>query len=262
MSPEGPPATGRTALDAGPDGPETQTVDTSMPGTPGDAPPDAETRLADLVARVSRAQQLANMGDYDWNVADDTNQWSDQLYRIYGYEPGAMNVSYETFISHIHPDDRDRILQIHRHSYTTGEPYEMVERIVRPDGEVRHLASNGEVVTDADGTPVRMLGTCVDITDRVLAEQAHAEHAMRLGESKSRQQQATEINDRVVQGLTAALYALELDQTEQAREFIGRTLEAARRMMTELAAPLTGEEAVPGDLVRSRAAALREPSED
>ena len=234
---------------------------TSDPRTSETVQDDAETRLANVVARVARAQQLANMGDYDWNVVADTNQWSDQLYRIYGYEPGAMDVTYETFISHIHPDDRDRILEIHRHSYATGEPYEMVERIVRPDGEVRHLASNGEVVTDAGGSPLRMLGTCIDITERVLAEQARAENAMRLGESKARQQQATEINDHVVQGLTAALYALELDQTDRAREYIGKTLDAARGMMTELAAPLTGEDALPGDLVRSRAASLDEPTE-
>ncbi len=93
---------------------------------------------------------------------------------------------------------------------------------------MRHLASNGEVVTDEHGSPVRMLGTCVDITDRVLAEQAREADAMRLGESRSRQQQATEINDHVVQGLTASLYALELDDTERARGYIDRTLDAVR----------------------------------
>ena len=230
--------------------------------TESDRPEDPAQQLAALVARVARAQQLANMGDYDWDVVADTNAWSDQLYRIYGYEPGEMNVGYETFISHIHPDDRERILAIHRHSYATGEPYDMVERIVRPDGEVRHLASNGQVVTDETGTPVRMLGTCIDITDRVRAEQSREEHAERLGESRARQQQATEINDHVVQGLTAALYALELEDLDRARDYIRQTLDAARGMMTDLAAPLTGEEAEPGDLVRSRAASLRRPAED
>ena len=224
-------------------------------GTPDDAARD----LAALAQRVAKAQQLANMGDYDWNVLEDTNQWSDQLYRIYGYEPGAFNVDYETFISHVHPDDRDRILEIHRHSYATGEPYEMVERIVRPDGEVRHLASSGEVVTDDNGTPVRMLGTCVDITDRVRAEQAREDHARRLGESTVRQQQATEINDHVVQGLTAAVYALELEDIDQARLYLGLTLEAAQRMMTDLAAPLGDDQVRPGDLVRSNAASLADP---
>lgn len=85
----------------------------------------------------------------------------------------------------------------------------MVERIVRPDGEVRYLSSNGQVVTDESGSPVRMRGTCVDITDRVHAEEARHEAAVKLGEFHERQRQACEINDTVVQGLTATLYALE-----------------------------------------------------
>lgn len=140
----------------------------------------AEQQFADLVARVDNAQQLANMGDYDWHIPTDTNRWSDQLYRIYGHEPQSFNASYERFIAHIHPDDRDRITGIHQHSYSTGEPYEMIERIVRPDGQVRYLASNGQVLRDAADIPVRMRGTCIDITDRVRAEQARERSAARF----------------------------------------------------------------------------------
>jgi PAS domain S-box-containing protein len=132
---------------------------------------DAEERLADLVARVDSAQHLAGMGDYDWHIPTDTNRWSDQLYRIYGYDPQSFNASYERFLSNIHPDDRERIQGVHQQAYATGEPYQMIERIVRPDGEVRYLSSNGEVIMDDQGTPVRMRGTCIDITERVLAEQ-------------------------------------------------------------------------------------------
>ena len=132
---------------------------------------DADERLADLVQRVDSAQHLAGMGDYDWHIPTDTNRWSDQLYRIYGYEPQSFNASYEKFLSNIHPDDRERIQGIHQHAYATGEPYQMIERIVRPDGEIRYLSSNGEVIMDAEGVPVRMRGTCIDITERVLAEQ-------------------------------------------------------------------------------------------
>jgi PAS domain S-box-containing protein len=132
---------------------------------------DAEVRLSDLVQRVDSAQHLAGMGDYDWHIATDTNRWSDQLYRIYGYEPQSFNASYERFLGNIHPDDRERIQAIHQAAYGSGEPYQMIERIVRPDGEVRYLSSNGEVIMDAAGSPVRMRGTCIDITERILAEQ-------------------------------------------------------------------------------------------
>jgi PAS domain S-box-containing protein len=137
---------------------------------------DAADQLADLVQRVDSAQHLAGMGDYDWHIPTDTNRWSDQLYRIYGYEPQSFNASYERFLGNIHPDDRERIQAIHQRAYATGEPYQMIERIVRPDGEVRYLSSNGEVIMDAGGVPVRMRGTCIDVTERILAERA-TEHA-------------------------------------------------------------------------------------
>ena len=140
----------------------------------------AEDELEDLVARVDNAQQLANMGDYDWHIASDTNRWSDQLYRIYGHEPQTFNASYDQFLSFVHPDDRERISELHQQAYRTGEPYQMMERIVRPDGEVRYLASNGQVLMDSGGTPLRFRGTCIDVTEQVLAERARENIAARF----------------------------------------------------------------------------------
>jgi PAS domain S-box-containing protein len=215
----------------------------------------AEEALRDLQARVDNAQSLANMGDYDWEIASDTNTWSDQLYRIYGYEPRAINPSYERFLSFIHPDDRERIQGIHQRAYATGAPYEMVERIVRPDGEVRYLSSNGQVVTDDNGNPLRMRGTCIDITDRVLAEEEREQHAARVHEEQTRRQAALEINDSVVQGLTAALYALELEDTDSVRDYVRRTLDSARAIITDLVGATPGE-VEPGDLLRGSASRL------
>jgi PAS domain S-box-containing protein len=220
----------------------------------------AEEALADLQTRVDRAQELANMGDYDWHIGSDTNRWSDQLFRIYGLEPGALNPSYERFLSFIHPDDRERIQAIHQAAYASGEPYQMIERIVRPDGEVRYLSSNGQVVTDANGTPIRMRGTCIDITDRVLAEQAREEHAAREQDERMRRRAALEINDSVVQGLTAALYALEIEDTAAVSGYVRRTLDATQRLITDLVTPFAGDDFTPGDLVRTTPSSLAEPT--
>lgn len=215
----------------------------------------AEDALRDLQARVDNAQQLAHMGDYDWEIASDTNTWSDQLFRIYGYEPGEIEPNYETFLSMIHPEDQERIKAIHQEAYATGEPYEMIERIVRPDGEVRYLSSNGQVVTDESGTPIRMRGTCIDITDRVHAEEEREAHAARVHEEQTRRQAALELNDSVVQGLTAALYALELEDTDAVRDYVRRTLDSARGIISDLVGPVEGTVA-PGDLVRTSPSTL------
>jgi PAS domain S-box-containing protein len=217
---------------------------------------EAEAQLNDLRLRVDNAQQLANMGDYDWHMPTDTNRWSDQLYRIYGYEPQSFNPSYERFLSFLHPEDREHVQAVHQQALATGEPYEMTERIVRPDGELRYLSTNGQVLFDEDGRPVRMRGTCIDITERVRAEREREEHAARAQAERMRRRAALEINDNVVQGLTAALYALEVDDDDSARGYVLRTLDAARQVITDLGTPLEGDDFEPGDLVRESAAQL------
>jgi PAS domain S-box-containing protein len=219
----------------------------------------AEEELAHLQARMDNAQALAHMGDYDWNVTTDTNRWSDELYRIYGFEPQSFNASYDRFLALIHPEDRERISAIHQQAYATGEPYEMMERVVRPDGEIRYLRSNGQVVMGADGSPERMRGTCVDVTDQVLAEREREAAAARLQEVRLRRRQAAEINDNVVQGLTAAMYALELDDPTACLDFLDRTLAAARAMMDDMMQPLAEGEPEQ-DLVRAEPATLQDPS--
>jgi PAS domain S-box-containing protein len=140
--------------------------------------PDDELRerLARAEAEVERlqrrerhfiaAQRISHVGSYDFEIATNTNEWSDQLYRIYGREPQSFNASYERFLEMVHPDDREKIIGVHQEALATISPYEMEERIVWPDGQVRTLASWGEVVADADGNPARMIGICWDITEQ------------------------------------------------------------------------------------------------
>ncbi|MFL6091113.1 MAG: response regulator [Aeromicrobium sp.] len=205
----------------------------------------AEAELTDLKARVAAAQALANMGDYDWNIETNTNQWSDQLYRIYGLEPQSLEMNYEEFMSRIHPDDRDRISAVHAAAYASGDTYQMIERIVRPDGEVRYLSSNGQVIVDDDGKPVRMRGTCIDITDRVVAEEAAAS----AREVEVWHRQALEINDTILQSLTAAIGWLEGGRADVAVVHLEQTLVAARHLVNDWLRP--GRDFGPGDLVRS-----------
>jgi PAS domain S-box-containing protein len=215
----------------------------------------ARAAVCDLQERIDYAQQLAEMGDYAWHVPSDTNTWSDQLYRIFGYEPQSRHMDYGTYMAHCHPDDRDRITVIHQNTYATGKPFTLTHRIIRPDGEVRHLLCNGEVVNDQDGQPVLMRGTSVDITVQVLAEEERERHAAQVQTERMRRQAALELNDTVVQGLTAALYALELEDPDKVSGFVRQTLHAARAIITDLVGPIEGQVA-PGDLVRTAPSAL------
>jgi diguanylate cyclase (GGDEF)-like protein/PAS domain S-box-containing protein len=140
---------------------------------------EQELRLArDNERRLVEAQRISHVGSYDFELATNTNRWSDQLYRIYGREPQSFEATYEMFLSLLHPDDRERVLAVHEHALATLEPYEMEERVIWPDGQLRVLASWGEVVPDADGKPARMVGICWDITERRAIEEQLVREAL------------------------------------------------------------------------------------
>ncbi len=214
---------------------------------------EADRRTRALEERFTTNQRLSGVGSYDWHIASDTNRWTDELFRIYGEVPGSFEPSYEEFLKRIHPDDRERIQGIHQKAFEERGRYQMHERIVRPDGQVRILWSNGEVICDDDGNPIRMVGVCEDVTERVAAEERAREEREQLGAEGARRAAAMEINDNVVQGLTAVLWALDEDDNETARGAAERTLAAARRMLDRML-PTDGEELTPGDLRRAVAA--------
>lgn len=213
-------------------------------------------RLWQMRERMAHAQSLAAMGDYDCLLATDSTTWSDELFRIYGYQPDSITPSSRVYFEHVHRDDRERVRAAYRACLDTGQPYEMVERILRPDGELRYLWTNGETINDEHGTPVRMRGTSIDITDQVLAEQARDEAALRLGDARLRRRQASEINDNVVQGLAAAIYALELEDLPRVTRYLSQTLESASRMMSDLLDRDAGDDSADRALVRSTPASL------
>ncbi len=137
-----------------------------------------EEELARNVARLVEAQRISHIGSYDFEIATNTNIWSDQLYRIYGREPQSFMATYERFMEMLHPDDREHVAAVHQNSMATLEPYEMEERVIWPDGQVRTLASWGEVVPDAEGNAARMVGICWDITERRQIEEQLVREAL------------------------------------------------------------------------------------
>ena len=84
---------------------------------------DANRRIeAQARSTLAEAQALAHVGSWEWSIADDRVSWSDEMYRIYGYAPGALEVRLDTVLEHVHPDDRERAGAEVRRSLETGEP--------------------------------------------------------------------------------------------------------------------------------------------
>jgi PAS domain S-box-containing protein len=120
------------------------------------------------VARIQRqlaaAQRITKIGSWEWDVATGAVAWSDELYRIYGFEPGSP-ITIDFFLSRVHPDDLARVQRRVGEAIERGGRFEWLERIVRADGSVRELDTVGDAVRAGGTSVTSLIGTCRDVTE-------------------------------------------------------------------------------------------------
>jgi PAS domain S-box-containing protein len=130
----------------------------------------AEKALFKSENDMIKAQTIAHIGNWEWDLADNVIRCSDEVYRIFGYVPRKM-VKLEHAFSRVHPDDREYLEKIIAQTIEQKKSYMATFRVVWPDGTVRHIQSEAEAVMDAGGNVVRMFGVCQDITERQQADE-------------------------------------------------------------------------------------------
>jgi len=134
----------------------------------------SEEVLARSENMLNRAQTIAHVGSWKWNMQQGALLWSDELYRIYGLNPDD-GITFETYLACLHPDDKDRVRHTVEAAMESGEPFSFYHRIVRPSGEERIVRGDGEVLTNEEGTPIKMFGTAHDVTEQKKAERELAQ---------------------------------------------------------------------------------------
>lgn len=134
---------------------------------------EREQRQAQLVA----SQHIAHVGSWELDHIDLSNlnnsslSWSDETYRIFGYEPKSVEVSIELFFERVHPDDVETVMNSVNNTLTTGAIYDLEHRIVLVSGEEKIVHERAEIILDPQtNKPVKMIGTVQDITSRKKAE--------------------------------------------------------------------------------------------
>jgi diguanylate cyclase (GGDEF)-like protein/PAS domain S-box-containing protein len=140
------------------------------------------------------AQRLAHLGSWEWNLRNGGVSWSEEMHRLHGYEPGEIVVDRESGRRRVHPEDRElcerwfRRLREH-----PGEELEETLRLLLPDGQVRPVVARTKLELDADGEPLRYVGTVQDMS------------------MQARSRETERLLSQIVTSTTDAVYTVDLD---------------------------------------------------
>ena len=121
-------------------------------------------------AYLKKAQEIARLGSWEWNLATQEMVWSDEMYRIYGLDINSGKPTIDTFFQCIHDGDVSRVLETLLNGLDQGRITAVEFRVVRPNGEERFVLGEEEGIYDSEGKLVKLIGAVQDITERKMAE--------------------------------------------------------------------------------------------
>ena len=130
----------------------------------------AEEALRQSEELHKEAQRVAHIGHWELYPEIGTPVWSDEIFRIFGLNPQESEPSFTDHETHLHPDDWPLLNKAVTLAGAEGTPFDIIFRIVRPDGEISWMHSIGTTTKDKKGKVTKLFGTAQDITDRKRAE--------------------------------------------------------------------------------------------
>jgi PAS domain S-box-containing protein len=155
-----------------------------------------EVDRASLLQKLTRSEEqlrvaleAGQLGAWDWDIAAEKVVWSTTLEAIHGLEAGSFAGTFEAYQRDIHPEDRARVMATIARAVEERTHYHVLYRINRPDGALRWLEAHGRLFCDASGTPRRLIGVCMDITERRRAEEQQHDMLLALRDADRRKDQ-------------------------------------------------------------------------
>lgn len=138
---------------------------------------EAEQKLRQSEANLAAAQRIGHFGSVELDLVDlnepekNPVRWSDEVFRIYGYESGQVEPSRRAFLRIVHPEEREEVRESLDYALREAKPYAIDFRIVRPDGVERNIHVRGDVIFDPKtNKPLKLVASVQDVTERVQAE--------------------------------------------------------------------------------------------
>jgi len=127
--------------------------------------------LHESASLLKEAQRIGRLGSLDWNVKTNELALSDEALEIFGFGKTKNKPALQELVNVVHPEDRGRVEKSLQLAASGGAKHDMEHRLVLSDGKVIHVQATAELFRDAEGKPVRLLGTIHDITERKRAEE-------------------------------------------------------------------------------------------
>jgi PAS domain S-box-containing protein len=131
----------------------------------------AEEKLQRSEMYLAEGQRLSHTASWAWNVSTGDVYWSAELFRIYGLDSDEVRPGYPDVLEYIHPEDRARAQQTFEDAVREEKEYELAYRVLLPNGTIRHVKNLAHPVFDDTGTVVEFVGTAIDTTEHVQAEE-------------------------------------------------------------------------------------------
>ncbi len=145
---------------------------------------EREKNLKESRAKLEEAQSVAHIGNWVYNSESKTYEWSDEIFRILGYQPGEVEPTHKNYFDRIHPDDIERIKKTVSKAKDKRQGYAIKYRIIRPTGETTYVRELGRLDYNEEGHQVAVLGTMQDVTAQHLVE-------LELIEAKTKAEEGT-----------------------------------------------------------------------
>ncbi|MBJ6726887.1 PAS domain S-box protein [Geomesophilobacter sediminis] len=133
---------------------------------------ETDVALRENEERLRISQRIAHIGSWDWDLASDRVDCTDEMYRIFGLDDESFPRTYPEFLQLLPPEDRNALAVAIRSALYGGAGYALEHRVFRPDGSERIVFETGEVFHNEVGEPLRVVSVVHDITERKQAESA------------------------------------------------------------------------------------------
>ena len=131
---------------------------------------DLIKHLLESQENLEEAQKLSNIGHWELDLVNNSLYWSDEVYRIFGLEPQEFGATYESFLTHIHPDDHELVNSAYTNSLESKSSYNIIHRVLTKQDEIKYVEERCTHKLDSEGNVVKSIGTVHDITQRIQYE--------------------------------------------------------------------------------------------